>query len=168
MTIGDLCVCCLHTPGHTTDHCVYVVTHVTSDSTKIPFLFCGDTLFTAGCGRLLGGTAHDLLSSLKTIMSLPNETLMFCGHEYSVQNLKFAQMLEPDNEIIAQKLAMCNQLREKGEFTVGNQLGEERSYNPFIRCFGADKKTIEYYQTICGEQDEARVFAKLRALKDTF
>ena len=57
MTIGELCVCCLHTPGHTQDHCVYVVTHVTPDSTKTPFLFSGDTLFTAGCGRLLGGTA---------------------------------------------------------------------------------------------------------------
>jgi hydroxyacylglutathione hydrolase len=100
MTIGDLCVCCLHTPGHTTDHCVYVVTHVTPESTKIPFLFCGDTLFTAGCGRLLGGTATDLLQSLRTIMSLPNETLMFCGHEYSVKNLEFAKMVEPENEQI--------------------------------------------------------------------
>ena len=63
---------------------------------------------------------------------------------------------------------MCRQLRDKGEFTVGNQLGEERSYNPFIRCFGADKQTKEYYKTICDEKDEERVFAKLRALKDTF
>ena len=87
ITIGDLCVCCLHTPGHTTDHCVYVVTHVTPESTKTPFLFCGDTIFTAGCGRLLGGTHVQLLQSLRTIMSLPNETLMFCGHEYSIKNL---------------------------------------------------------------------------------
>jgi hydroxyacylglutathione hydrolase len=98
MTIGDLCVCCLHTPGHTSDHCVFVVTHVTAESTKIPFLFCGDTLFTAGCGRLLGGTATELLASLRTIMSLPNETLMFCGHDYAVKNLEFALMIEPDND----------------------------------------------------------------------
>ena len=120
MTIGDFCICCLHTPGHTTDHCVYVVTHVTPESTKTPFLFCGDTMFTAGCGRLLGGTASDLLQSLRTIMSLPNETLMFCGHEYSVKNLEFARMLEPENEVIEQKLALCKSLREKEEFTVGN------------------------------------------------
>lgn len=57
MTLGDLCICCMETPGHTTDHVSFVVTHVTPESTKIPFLFCGDTLFVGGCGRLLGGTA---------------------------------------------------------------------------------------------------------------
>lgn len=87
MTIGELCICCLHTPGHTQDHCSFVVTHVTPDSTKTPFLFSGDTLFTAGCGRLMGGTAGKLLQSLRTLMSLPNETLLFCGHEYTVKNL---------------------------------------------------------------------------------
>lgn len=56
--IGDICVCCLETPGHTTDHVSYIVTHVTPESTKTPFLFCADTLFIAGCGRLLGGTAE--------------------------------------------------------------------------------------------------------------
>ena len=57
MTIGDLCICCMETPGHTTDHCSFVVTHVTPESNKNPFLFCGDTMFVGGCGRLLGGTA---------------------------------------------------------------------------------------------------------------
>lgn len=58
MTVGDLCICCLATPGHTQDHCSFVVTHVTPDSSKTPFLFCGDTMFSGGCGRLLGGTAQ--------------------------------------------------------------------------------------------------------------
>jgi hydroxyacylglutathione hydrolase len=145
MTLGDLCICCLHTPGHTEDHCIFVVTHVTPESTKIPFLFCGDTLFTAGCGRLLGGTASQLLQSLRTIMSLPNETLMFCGHEYTLQNLKFAKMVEPDNDMIDMKIEMCEELRAKKEFTVGNQLQEERMYNPFVRCFAGDADTREYY-----------------------
>ena len=78
-------------------------------------------------------------------MSLPNETLMFCGHEYSVKNLEFAKMVEPENEQIQDKLELCKHLREKDEFTVGNQLQEERFYNPFIRCFGGDKETREYY-----------------------
>jgi len=145
MTLGDICICCLHTPGHTEDHCIFVVTHVTPESTKIPFLFCGDTLFTAGCGRLLGGTASQLLQSLRTIMSLPNETLMFCGHEYTLQNLKFAKMVEPDNDMIDMKIEMCEELRAKKEFTVGNQLQEERMYNPFVRCFAGDADTREYY-----------------------
>jgi hydroxyacylglutathione hydrolase len=125
-------------------------------------------MFTAGCGRLLGGTASDLLQSLRTIMSLPNETLMFCGHEYSVKNLEFARMLEPENEVIEQKFALCKSLREKDEFTVGNQLQEERLYNPFVRCFGADSATREYYKTITEETETERVFAKLRALRNTF
>jgi hydroxyacylglutathione hydrolase len=168
MTIGDLCVCCLHTPGHTSDHCTFVVTHVTPESTKIPFVFCGDTLFTGGCGRLLGGTADQLLQSLRTIMSLPNESLMFCGHEYTIKNLEFAKKLEPDNPHIEQKLEMCRELREKDEFTVGNQIQEERMYNPFVRCFQGDRETREYYEQITGESETLRVFQKLRALKDQF
>jgi hydroxyacylglutathione hydrolase len=78
-------------------------------------------------------------------MSLPNETLLFCGHEYSIKNLEFAKMLEPENESIQQKLELCQSVREKGEFTVGNPISDERHYNPFVRCFGADRETREYY-----------------------
>lgn len=166
MQIGDLCVCLLATPGHTSDHCAYVVTHVTPDSTKTPFLFCGDTLFSAGCGRLLGGTAQELFDSLYMLMSLPNETLLFCGHEYTVKNLEFAKMLEPDNEAIQHKLEVCKQIILKSEFTVGGHLYDERLFNPFIRCFGAGREAKEYYQKITGETDTVRVFGKLRALKD--
>lgn len=101
-------------------------------------------------------------------MSLPHETLMFCGHEYSIKNLEFAKMLEPENEAIDQKLELCKSLRDQGEFTVGNQLQEERMYNPFVRCFGGDRETREYYEKICDETETERVFAKLRLLRDKF
>jgi hydroxyacylglutathione hydrolase len=87
----------METPGHTQDHVSYIMTHVTPESTKTPFLFCGDTLFISGCGRLLNGTAEQLFYSLQKLMSLPNETLVFCGHEYSLNNLRFAKYIEPDN-----------------------------------------------------------------------
>ena len=78
-------------------------------------------------------------------MSLPNETLLFSGHEYSVKNLEFALMLEPENESIQQKLELCKSLRSKDEFTVGNPISDERHYNPFVRCFGAGSEVREYY-----------------------
>ena len=100
-------------------------------------------------------------------MSLPNETLLFCGHEYTEANLKFAPMLEPENEIIGHKLELVQGMGSNG-FSVGSQLQEERHYNPFVRCFGADQDTRQYYQTITGEEAPERVFAKVRALKDQF
>ena len=108
-------------------------------------------------------------------MALPNETMVFCGHEYTVKNLEFATMLEPDNPMIARRLKLAQDLVAQNEFTVGSYLCDERLYNPFIRCFGADKQTREYYEEITGEADGTpvgsngkleRVFAKLRKLKD--
>lgn len=104
MEIGELCICCLETPGHTNDHVSFIVTHVTPDSTKTPFLFCGDTLFIGGCGRLLGGSAEQLFYSIQKLINLPNETLVFCGHEYTEQNLKFAKYIEPENPMVDAKM----------------------------------------------------------------
>lgn len=104
MEIGDLCICCMETPGHTQDHVCFIVTHVTPESTKTPFLFSGDTLFIGGCGRLLQGTADQLFYSLQKIINLPNETLVCCGHEYTISNLKFAKYIEPENPMIDHKM----------------------------------------------------------------
>lgn len=175
MTLGDICICCMETPGHTQDHCSFIVTHVTPESNKNPFLFCADTLFIGGCGRLLDGTAEQLLTSLQKLMALPNETLVFCGHEYTVKNLKFAAMLEPDNFMITKRLKQATEMTAQGEFTVGSPLMDERLYNPFIRCFASDRQSREYYEQITGEADGGpvgtngkleRVFAKIRKLKD--
>jgi hydroxyacylglutathione hydrolase len=119
ITIGEFCICCMETPGHTSDHCSFIVTHVAPESTKIPFLFCGDTMFVSGCGRVNDSTAEDLFYSFNKLMSLPSETLMFCGHEYTLNNLKFAQKVEPENKHIEEKMYLCQRLREAGEFTVG-------------------------------------------------
>lgn len=100
LTVGDICICCMDTPGHTEDHVSYIVTHVTPTSTKVPFLFCADTLFIGGCGRLLGGTAEQLFYSLQKLMNLPHETLIFCAHEYTLANLEFAKFVEPNNPMI--------------------------------------------------------------------
>jgi hydroxyacylglutathione hydrolase len=86
--IGELCICCMATPGHTAEHVSYIVTHVTPTSTKTPLLFSGDTLFIGGCGRLLdeqsGANAETLFYSLQKLINLPNETLVLCGHEYTL------------------------------------------------------------------------------------
>jgi hydroxyacylglutathione hydrolase len=164
MTIGDICIACMETPGHTEDHVSFIVTHVTPTSTKIPFLFCADTLFIAGCGRLLGGTAEQLFFSLQKLMHLPNETLVFCAHEYTLANLQFAKYVEPNNPMIDAKIKQCEQIRAQNEFTVGSKLMEERFFNPFIRCASED-----YFKELTGEpNDPVRAFAKIRKLKDNY
>ena len=100
----------MNTPGHTAEHVSFIVTHVTPESTKTPLLFTGDTLFVGGCGRLLDqsagelGSAETLFYSLQKLINLPNETLLFCGHEYTVSNLKFAKYIEPENPMIEVKI----------------------------------------------------------------
>jgi hydroxyacylglutathione hydrolase len=94
---------------------------------------------------------------------LPNETLLFCGHEYTLSNLKFAKYIEPSNPMIDHKIKQAEQALARGEFTVPSNLMEERLYNPFIRC-----AREEYFKEITGEIDPVRIFAKIRKLKDNF
>jgi hydroxyacylglutathione hydrolase len=94
----------MDTPGHTEDHVSFVIHHISPTSTKIPFLFCADTLFIGGCGRLLGGTAEQLFYSLQRLINLPSETLVFPAHEYTLQNLSFAKYIEPNNPMIDKKI----------------------------------------------------------------
>ena len=160
VTIGDLTVACLFTPGHTKTAVTWVVTHVAENSTKIPFLFTGDTVFNGGCGRIFDGTHEEMYDSIRRISAFPNESIIFSGHEYTVNNLKFAQALEPDNEIIASKLEYCEKLRAEGDFTVGTKLIEEKCYNPFFRC------SDPYFQELTGESEAVLVFKVLRKMKD--
>lgn len=162
MTIGELCIACMHTPGHIRSHVCYVVTHVAEKSTKIPFLFCGDTLFIGGCGRIFDGTHEELYNSLKTLSYLPNDTFVFPGHEYSQKNLEFCLKLDPENEFLKDKYEWVKDMRKKGEFTVGGRLIEEKLYNPFLRS-GED-----YYLNLTGENTAEQSFKKLRMLKDKF
>lgn len=111
--------------GHTEDHIGFLM----ADK-----LFCGDTLFGAGCGRLLGGTTEQLYDSLLQLHKLPAETEVYCAHEYTLQNLQFATMLEPDNAAIQQRIADATQLRENNQPTLPSTMSLEVSTNPFLRC----------------------------------
>jgi hydroxyacylglutathione hydrolase len=157
----------MDTPGHTAEHVSYIVTHVTPESTKTPLVFTGDTLFVGGCGRLLdksvGEAAETLFYSLQKLINLPNETLLFCAHEYTLSNLKFAKYIEPENPMIDMKIDQVQKALAKGEFTVPSKLMDESLYNPFIRC-----AREHYFKEITGENDPTRIFAKLRKLKDNF
>jgi hydroxyacylglutathione hydrolase len=161
-TAGELCVACMHTPGHLKNAVCWIVTQVTEDSTKIPFLFCGDTVFHGGCGRVFKGTVEELYDSITKISYLPNDTLTFPGHEYTINNIEFIMKLDPNNEFLLDKLEWAKKVRENGDFTVGSRLVEERLYNPFFR------SNDQYYKDLTNEQDPAKVFAAIRTLRDNY
>jgi len=111
-------------PGHTAGHIAYVIEGA---------LFCGDTLFAGGCGRLFEGTPAQMLASLNKLAALPDETLVYCAHEYTQSNLRFALAVEPDNAAIQERVAQVAMRRAKGQATVPSSLREERVTNPFLR-----------------------------------
>ena len=148
----------LETPGHTLDHLSY---HGAGA------LFCGDTLFAGGCGRLFEGTAAQLYHSLEKIRRLPDETLVYCAHEYTLGNLRFARLVEPDNPALIQRLATVEAQRRAGRPTVPSRLGQEKQTNPFLRChLPALRRAAERF---CGRglDTPQAVFAVIRYWKDT-
>jgi hydroxyacylglutathione hydrolase len=162
ISIGDFCIACMYTPGHKKSHVCYVITHLNDTSTKVPFLFSGDLLFIGGCGKVLDGTYEELYDSLKKISYLPNDTLVFCGHEYTLKNLEFIEKFDPDNPIVIEKKEWANKMINENQFTVGSRLIEEKLYNPFLR--SGDK----FYQDLLNEKNPFICFKKLRILKDNF
>lgn len=136
MTIGDLTIACLETPGHMDEHVSYVVTHVTPSSTKIPFLFCGDTLFIGGCGKVFTGKFDVMFNSLHKLINLPFETPVYCAHEYTKSNLRFAKYVDPENPAVDAKIDQIETLSKTMEnsYTVGSPIGQEKDYNPFFTC----------------------------------
>lgn len=121
----------LAVPGHTPSHLAYYCAARTGIE---PLLFCGDTLFSAGCGRLFGGTPAQMHASLQRLMQLPENTRLCCAHEYTLANLRFAQAVEPGNADITACQTECQQLRTAGQPTLPARLGRERHINPFVRC----------------------------------
>lgn len=155
----DLTFATLDIPGHTLGHIAFVGKDT---------LFCGDTLFAAGCGRLFEGTAQQMYSSLQKLSSLPVDTKIYCGHEYTVANLNFAQNADPGNLTIDKLLAKSIRLRDNGTPTLPSTIGRELSTNPFLRAKTNNvKDTIEKH---CGKQliTELAVFTELRKWKDNF
>jgi hydroxyacylglutathione hydrolase len=121
----------LDVPGHTAGHIAYVGT---LPDQADPVLLCGDTLFSAGCGRLFEGTPAQMASSLDKLAQLPESTQVCCAHEYTLSNLRFAAAVEPANDDVARHTRHCQQTREAGRPTLPSTIGLERRINPFLRC----------------------------------
>ncbi len=148
----------LATPGHTRGHLCYVGHGA---------LFCGDTLFTAGCGRLFEGSAAQMHASLSRLAALPDDTRVYCAHEYTVANLRFAQVVEPANAAIQTRREEADRLRRQGLPTVPSTLQLEKQTNPFLRC--AEPVVIAAAERFAGHPlgDGAAVFGAVRHWKDT-
>ena len=149
----------LDIPGHTSGHIGFVM----EDN-----LFCCDALFAAGCGRLHTGPAELLFQSLQTIAQLPDETNIYCAHEYTQSNLRFAIAVEPDNTDIQQRIINTDALRGKGMSTLPSQLGLERKTNPFLRCDSEGVKHAVEQQASVEFTETDQVFKSLRLWKDNF
>ena len=150
-------------PGHTAGHIAYFAENVAGT----PLLFCGDTLFSGGCGRLFEGTPAQMLASLQTLQALPANTRVCCAHEYTLSNLRFARVVEPGNVALAEYELHCQAQRARGEPTLPTNMAQERAINPFLRC-----REPEVAQSVCGQaasaSDEVAVFAALRQWKNEF
>jgi hydroxyacylglutathione hydrolase len=161
-SIAGLSVWCLHIPGHTQGAVAYVI-----EQGGVPAaVFTGDTLFTGGCGRLFEGTPADMHRSLNMVLgALPDATEVYCGHEYTESNLRFALHVEPDNEATRARATRVSERRAQGEPTVPSTMGEERATNPFLR---VDQPAVRAFCGCGPEADATEVFGKLRAAKDQF
>jgi hydroxyacylglutathione hydrolase len=149
----------LELPGHTLGHLGYF---------GHGWLFCGDTLFAGGCGRVFEGTPAQMHHSLERLGNLPPQTEVYCAHEYTEANLAFAWAVEPDNRELAQRMAQVKALRQVNEPTLPSTIGLERATNPFLRC--SQPGVIEAISRHCGQplQDPVQVFAHMREWKNQF
>lgn len=152
----------LEVPGHTLDHIAYF------HDGDPPLLFCGDTLFAGGCGRLFEGTPEVMLDSLKSLAALPPATRVYCAHEYTLANLAFARAAEPDNEALAERQRQARALRDRDQPTVPSTLAVELETNPFLRCETAALRTALRAQGRLDGDSGAAIFATVRAWKDNF
>lgn len=155
--LGKHPITIFETPGHTRGHIVYYFP-------KDNLLFCGDTLFVMGCGRLFEGTPEQMWHSLKKLKALPGPTNIYCTHEYTQANARFALTMEPNNRDLIAKAEKVNQLRAQGLPTVPSTITEEIATNPFFR---ANSPEIQETLTMQGES-EIDVFTEIRKRKDKF
>ncbi|MFT3665408.1 hydroxyacylglutathione hydrolase [Piscinibacter sp.] len=151
-------------PGHTAGHIAYFVD---GDADSTPLLFCGDTLFSAGCGRLFEGTPEQMHASLAALAALPGTTRVCCAHEYTLSNLRFARAVEPGNAALARYQADCEALRAAGTPTLPALLATERAINPFLRCAEPEVVASARAHGAAGTAG-AEVFAALRRWKNEF
>lgn len=152
------------TPGHTLDHLVYY----SADAMPQPCLFSGDTLFSAGCGRLFEGDAKQLFNALAKLRGLPPSTQLYCAHEYTLSNLAFAQAVEPSNERIRERISHCQALRKSNQPTLPSTIALELETNPFLRYQESSVKQAAEQQANMPLQTPEAVIKALRRWKDRF
>ena len=149
-------------PGHTLDHIAFY-----SINDGEPILFCGDTLFSGGCGRVFEGTFDQMFNALKKISKYPKETKIFCGHEYTLSNLKFALAVDENNEDLIEEYDNIKNIVDSGNPSLPTILEKELKINPFLRCDNhhIKNKIVSKFNT---SDDEFEVFCALRQWKDNF
>lgn len=155
----------LDVPGHTAGHIAYYC----ADMDAAPLLFCGDTLFSGGCGRLFEGTPAQMQASLDALAALPGSTLVCCAHEYTLSNLKFALAVEPDNQALQDYARHCAALRQAGQPTLPSHIAMERAINPFLRTReAAVVQAARRFDARIDTRQAASVLAALRQWKNEF
>jgi hydroxyacylglutathione hydrolase len=155
--LGDAAATVFETPGHTRGHISYWFADENA-------LFCADTLFALGCGRVFEGTPPQMWQSLSKLAALPAATRVYCGHEYTLSNARFAVTIDPDNPALQRRAAEVERLRAEGRPTVPSTIGVELETNPFLRASDPD---IRRQLGLAGA-DDAEVFAEIRRRKDRF
>lgn len=155
----------LDVPGHTAGHIAYYC----APTGSAPLLFCGDTLFSGGCGRVFEGTPAQMLASLDTLAALPADTQVCCAHEYTLTNLKFARAVEPDNAALLQHSTLCQRLRAQHQPTLPSTIALEREINPFLRTrVPAVANAARGFDASIDPTDAVAVFTALREWKNKF
>jgi len=157
IAVSSLAFRVISTPGHTLNGVCYYLEEQKA-------VFTGDTLFVAGCGRLLGGNAAQMWDSLRKLKALPDDTQVFCGHDYTVENLRFALEIEPKSAGVSRRLGDMIRLQQQGIPTVPSRIGREKEINPFFR---SDDPEMKRALGMSGASD-VEVFAELRKRKDAF
>jgi hydroxyacylglutathione hydrolase len=155
--VGSLEGRVIETPGHTAGHIAYIFA-----ADKLAFV--GDTLFSIGCGRVIEGTPEMMWRSLLKLRALPDDTRIYCGHEYTQANIRFARTVEPDNKSLAAREKAVEQLRAANKPTIPSTMGEEKAANPFLR---ADLPELAAQVGLTGKP-AAQVFAEIRERKNNF
>lgn len=162
LPVGDCKIRVIATPGHTSTSVCYYIEPSTGNENGI--LWTGDTLFVGGCGRLLECNAQSMAESLQRLASLPDDTLVYCGHNYTLENYEFASGIEPGNQVVKERLDQVRQLQTHSKLSVPSSILQERTTNCFLRA-----GTPELKAALGMPQAQAvEVFAELRRRKDVF
>lgn len=156
--VGHAAAMVFETPGHTSGHIAFWFPDTAA-------LFCGDTLFSLGCGRLFEGTAGEMWDSLAKLRDLPDHTRIYCAHEYTAANGRFAKVLDRDNPALKARIEQVARLNAQGRSTIPTMMEDERATNPFLR---ADRADIAQAVGLAPGTPPAQVFAELRRRKDVF